>query len=399
MRWLLFVLLFTGLASCQADKSDSVLKRNLRVVEFDIDQPSREVWLHEAFEMEFIPVIDQEKIPLFNVNKVRSFGENLAVLSRENIWIIDIEGTVINRIGKVGNGPGEYQKAIDFRVDMDKNSVEILDEQSQKIVEYDLKGNFKSEIRGEAFHLAKNFIKISEDIYAVYGGVFFSGIFDHRLIYFSKEKKKVINKFFPVRFDRTYTAFVERDNFWIEEGKVYFSFTFNDVIYELTPEGLVPDVTLNFGEHTFPPDILERDFQDVREFMEFCETTSFVYHITDHNQIDGVNFFAYEYKGQKSYGIYSADSDKGTSLLKPKNELYDKLYYFLKYPKGVNQKWVYFDIEPSRLLSEFDEVRKSLSQQEWRELKNANLGIFQLYEGLSSEDGNILVKSTLKNVF
>lgn len=386
------------LDSCQTKKDRSdLISSDFQTFTFDADRLDSANMSNRFYDFEFLHLVSKNDNLIHKINKVREYGDKIAILSRPDLWLVDQNGNVENKIGMLGNGPGEFIELTDFRIDLEEGSIEILDGRGKKLIKYDMNGEFISEIKHEAFQLAKGFMRVSDDIYAIYGGTFFVPTFDFGLLYFSKSKNKVVDKFFPIKEKRPYAVFLERDNFWIENEDKLFSYPFNDTIYKLTPEKLIPKVVIDFGEKSFPPELLNKDFNDVMEFMEYCKSTPYAYKISNHCQTQDANLFIYELGGQRRYGAYSQISQRTLSI-STEGAILDQLYYFLKYPRGSGEKNFYFEIEPSRLLSEFDNVKKSVGEIEWKKLKNTNIQLFDLYENLSINDGNVLVSARFRPV-
>ncbi len=221
---------------------------------------------------------------------------------------------------------------------------------------------------------------------------FFQGYF--KLIYYSKNKNKIIKKFFPIKKRQPYTSFIERDNFWMDQGISYFSFTFNDTIYQLTPDNLIPKTTFDFGENAFPNEILKKDFRDVREFMEYCQSTPYAYKIANHYFTEDVNLLTYEYKGNRCFGVYR-DKNSKTLTFNDETKNRDDLYYFLKYPRGAGKEAFYFEIEPSKLLSKVKSLKEGMGRSEWKSFQKNNKKIFELIDHLSIDDPNLIVRAKM----
>jgi hypothetical protein len=89
-------------------------------------------------------------------------------MTGQELWLANGKGEVINKIEAKGQGPGEYEAINDLLVDRENQTIEILDGGSGKIIKYRLDGKFVEEWKNEAFHMARSFSRISDDIYAIY---------------------------------------------------------------------------------------------------------------------------------------------------------------------------------------------------------------------------------------
>lgn len=114
----------------------------------------------------FIKNIDYIKLQLTNPNSV--FSEISKIQIRNNliyvldatgqhfVYIFNMDGSFVQRIGKKGKGPGEYTKLCDFDVD-EKGNIYLCDRQKMKIIVYDIHNKLISEkklpFRADAFTL------------------------------------------------------------------------------------------------------------------------------------------------------------------------------------------------------------------------------------------------------
>jgi hypothetical protein len=80
------------------------------------------------------------------------------------------------------------------------------------------------------------------------------------------------------------------------------------------------------------------------------------------------------------------------------NKVVDELYYFLKYPKGSGDHVLYFQIEPYDMILRYDKLREQMTEAEWGTLLQEHQPLSKLYQSLSKDDNNILVRASLKSV-
>ena len=75
-----------------------------------------------------VPLETKDECLLGYVSKVEVVDGNYYVLDgqRKAVFVFDGQGTFLRRIGIVGHGHGEYERASDFTVDRDRGRVVIL---------------------------------------------------------------------------------------------------------------------------------------------------------------------------------------------------------------------------------------------------------------------------------
>ena len=90
-----------------------------------------------------VPLETKDECLLGYVSKVEVVDGNYYVLDgqRKAVFVFDGQGTFLRRIGIVGHGHGEYERASDFTVDRDRGRVVILCG-PREVYMYDLQGRF-----------------------------------------------------------------------------------------------------------------------------------------------------------------------------------------------------------------------------------------------------------------
>ena len=127
--------------------------RNPQVQSINIDSLKNEgmINLSSVFKRVKTIILETNKDALIgNINSVQVFGDKIYILDSEKakcIFVFNKSGKYLQRIGNVGKGPGEYVKPTDFTIDMKNKFIYILDNQSYRVLKYDLlSGKFISDI-------------------------------------------------------------------------------------------------------------------------------------------------------------------------------------------------------------------------------------------------------------
>lgn len=95
----------------------------------------------------FVPIENDSTNLIGGIDKITIHNGDYYVLDRHrtgNLWRIDSRGRFLNRIGRVGRGPGEYGEPTDFMVD--STGVTILDQYSRGLLFYDLDGTYRNTV-------------------------------------------------------------------------------------------------------------------------------------------------------------------------------------------------------------------------------------------------------------
>lgn len=91
----------------------------------------------------YIPLENIEESTIGNIDKVL-FLKNFYILDKKMskaVFIFSNDGRFLNKIHKLGKGPGEYQYLTDFDIDLSGN-IYIYDHQSGKIIKYNKNGTY-----------------------------------------------------------------------------------------------------------------------------------------------------------------------------------------------------------------------------------------------------------------
>lgn len=103
--------------------------------------------------LEVIKLDDREEAMIGTITKIGMYNNLILVLDRnvaKSIFVFDRQGRFLTRIGRIGNGPGDYLSITDFVVDENKNVLYVLDNRANKIKCYDINSwNLKKELTVE----------------------------------------------------------------------------------------------------------------------------------------------------------------------------------------------------------------------------------------------------------
>lgn len=175
------------------------------------------------------------------------------------IWCFSHTGRYQYCIDKRGKGPGEYLRIYDFNIDHVNKQILVLDRDQNKILYYDLNGNFVKDLR----------IGVKARQFAL--------LQDHILLYTSgtdvdmgKGKEFGYNLFlidFDGKVKAKYCLYNEfTDNLWgipvftANDSKVMYHYAHNDTIYEYNNNGdVVRKVLFDFGKYRIPIETINNE--------------------------------------------------------------------------------------------------------------------------------------------
>lgn len=158
MLYKIFLLLSTFLvAACTGEtRSEQV---SVDLLKLDTDSLNYSVF---ADAVEYIPLETNGSCLIGTVSDVQITKNRVFVLDKrmQTIWMFDKQGKYRGKLFKQGNGPGEYANVRQFEFHEQTGELAVLDMWTNKILFYDLNGNFikaiAPEVRAMDFKFAAN---------------------------------------------------------------------------------------------------------------------------------------------------------------------------------------------------------------------------------------------------
>jgi hypothetical protein len=129
----------------EADNSDisfALKNPQTRIVNIDSLKNEGMINLSSVFKRVKTIILETNKDALIgDINSVQVFGDKIYILDKENaksIFVFNKSGKFLQRIGKVGQGPGEYIYPTDFTIDTKNKFIYVLDNSAHKVLKFDL---------------------------------------------------------------------------------------------------------------------------------------------------------------------------------------------------------------------------------------------------------------------
>lgn len=217
---------------------------------------------------------------------VYAVNQYLISIDRSNIFLFSREnGKFIRTIGKPGKGPDEYSRPY-TKMPFDEEKRTVHAEKNKERFEYDLQGNLKAIKEGP--DQVYDFININDSTYASF--------IDN---YMGDERNKIIifdNNDSVIKIYPNYQSFpfkgsvtVYRTNSWFYRlnRQTYFCEKFNDTLFLLTSESLIPKFVFSKGIYTFPYELrgsindMENKYFLTENILESSKYLFYTFRLTD----------------------------------------------------------------------------------------------------------------------
>lgn len=204
--------------------------------------------------IDIIPLETADECLLSNIERLTFYKERIYVMdeSRQNVFVFDEAGHYVGKIGRQGNGPGEYSAIMYYSIIGD--SMLIQNQRGFNAVIYSL-------TTGEA---VKNFTHAVShfDGFCIGNSVYFITNYEKvdrknfNLCKYDWLEGKVTDKF--ISFDEKLTKFSSLGlrNYTSQYlDSVYLIYPYNDTIYRVTEQDVVPLYNIHFTDRNLPDDI------------------------------------------------------------------------------------------------------------------------------------------------
>ncbi|MCC5930581.1 MAG: 6-bladed beta-propeller [Cyclobacteriaceae bacterium] len=160
MNNLAFLLAIALLFSCDLKKTKFPSSKSENILYFDISQTNRsnETISLSTFTdgINYVFLETSEESILGKILKIIKRNDLIFILSNESIYIFNNSGILINKIKKIGKGPGEYNIIKDFDVNSLGNKIAI--QSWNKVLIFSSSGDMINELNHDA-----NFINFIDD--------------------------------------------------------------------------------------------------------------------------------------------------------------------------------------------------------------------------------------------
>ena len=149
MKSILLLLIITLLGCSSNMKQETISKSGIPVINLSEDVSTvPSLLLSEAAEkLEIVPLEMTDESVLSDITEMQVTDHNIWIDHGREFYIYRFSrtGKFLNRIGSIGQGPGEYVNYLTFLVDEDKKEVYIFSTNNGVLV-YDFEGGFKKQI-------------------------------------------------------------------------------------------------------------------------------------------------------------------------------------------------------------------------------------------------------------
>lgn len=142
---LLVILILVSCARNVSNESEHQTLQSISIKEGEISSILKEDVINS---IHFVPLETNDSCLIDVIEKIDIFENNLYVLDKkENLYVFDINGNFIRKIGCKGPGPEEYIGVHDFYIHPEKKYISLICYSNRISVRYDLEGNYLERLK------------------------------------------------------------------------------------------------------------------------------------------------------------------------------------------------------------------------------------------------------------
>lgn len=179
------------------------------------------------------------------------YKDNLYILDdrRANIFVFKRDGTFVSTIGRKGRGPGEYTSISSFCIDRENDELIISVGTPRKLVYYSLSGEFIAETEVDDY--LYQILKCGDRLYGR-----LTADEKHDFVVYTFEEHKVKSVEYPaiakLKSNKEEIMTPAGNMILASRYGTLFTRVFDNTLYEVSGNRLVPLVTLDFGKYQLP---------------------------------------------------------------------------------------------------------------------------------------------------
>lgn len=321
MKNITFLILFIFTLSCKKSVNESNL--NLKTIKLDDSIVAQGSSIDELIsEYFFVKLETKGESLITTIDKIQVSNDNLFIgdFSQNAILIFNIKGEFINKISRLGRGPGEYLHIADFSLDPQSGNIVLLDLGTRKLRTYKKNGEFVSKqdidfsiAGGDTFSIEDN----GNYIYYRDNGIL-SGSSLKNNIFIADSHQNYINSGAPITdtFIGLSMGSIHIDS---DNSNTYVWPAFNDTIYRIEKGHLIkPYAKLDIQKKwdVKKSEIGKGPFKDIVEFHRKLRRYHFIY--SYNSFVLNKNHILFEFFGDRHYlNIFDRRSNENKVIKYP----------------------------------------------------------------------------------
>lgn len=336
--------------------------------------------LCDSIDFRFIPLETTDESMIGSVSDVKIVDNKIFIsdIYKSNaIFVFDINGKFITKIGTIGNAPHQYVNLFGFDIDKEKQLVALDDRHKKRLLFYDLdsfkyKSTLNIDFNFADFHLLKD----GNIAFFNYEGFNSKSKKDKSYLLISDSTGKEINTFYDCVFPASETLSNTKKRIYTFQNKSFVFHHLFPYIYNIGNKRITPMYELIFDTFKFP----------TIEFLKDNSANNYTRQLSKSDLISSYGIYEtkdliccpFVCKRQYHIGLYNKLSDNGYLFTVPDFYRESRLGVFTNL-KGCTDDYIISVIQP-------EDIRK---------VKNNSI-LYSLSGKITEEDNPVICLFKLK---
>jgi hypothetical protein len=327
-----------------------------------------------------------------------------ATSDNSRVHLFDKNGNYLANVGLVGRGPSEYLSVRSLKVYPSQKLIEILDYNKNSILRYSTDdGRYLDVLKINENINTDDFEKIDNNYYILFEKVPTSQTNQstNKVKVYSVSENKEVKGFLPVDpILSKYLFFGELTNLYQFDNSICFFTSFTDTIFSISRQQKTVKYIFNLGKYLIKKNILYNNYEKVFDLGEKCIESLCIWDINCLLETQSVVFFRFRYGKDFYYSFFNKSNNKTINSNRFNDDLIlNKIGISTEMinPVGKGDNSLYFRLEAPFFLKALDNLKKSLSQQDWQKYCDTHKQVIELYNSIDINENDLIVEFFLKD--
>src|SRR5690606_8598239 len=272
-KYLLILLSLCMSVSCEDEHDIGIQLKKTQLFSLDksLNSETTNLDINRFIKLEKAVILEfPENFAIQNIHKIIVSEPSMFILDNVQnfIFVYDLEGNFLNRIGGIGDGPGEYLEITDFTITND--DLVVFSNNSRKIIHYSSIGKFIKEF--PILHYGSS-LAVFDQGYIIQTKNNVHPQMPYDLLFLNNSGEMVDQK------QQAYPNFpsFESSGFLknVSAGKILYMNVFGNIIYQVNEElDLIPLYKFDLGSDALHMDKFDNPQELSNHFHEFTHLTN-----------------------------------------------------------------------------------------------------------------------------
>lgn len=338
--------------------------------------------LQDSLDIQFISLETSNESLIGLISNIKIVDDRIFIYDQykmKEIFVFDMKGSFISKVGERGAGPSEYAMLTDFDIEEESHSI-ILADRKSKLLFYDLESfDFKYKKNTDFSYF--DFIPLPNNQYAFFytDGFENMGQDKNHFILVTDSSMNPTNVYYPAEFTTPIMVRGAGKNFYKSEDRIFAYNHLLPYVYEMTNNTFTPMYKLNFESFEFPTiDFLKHETKNYGDYTKSLSGSGFISSVSVFETKDMI-WIQIIKSNQPFIGFYNKKTKNGY-VLSLKDYFESMGLGALVFPKGYTDDYIICEMQLEKNTSEYVKNNPDLIQliQNKKEEENPILCLIKL---------------------